>query len=81
MNNSNNKIFIFWIKYCDFYNISKNENKYIYQNLNDENSYNLVKDKNNINHYFIENANHCDVDSMSIKSKLVDDVLNNILYN
>lgn len=79
INESKNKIFIFWVKSSDFYNISQKENRYIYQNLNDEKSYNLIKNNNNIEHFFIEHTNHCDIAYKSIKSGLVDKLLNKIL--
>ena len=46
INKHKNKIVILWVNYSDFYNISKKENAYVYQNLNDEKSYNTIKEIN-----------------------------------
>ena len=82
INNHHNKIFIMWVNWSDFYNTSKREiwtkGITLYQNLNDEKNYNLIKNKKNIEHYFIKNCNHCDVAYKTIKSGLLDNILKQV---
>lgn len=78
VNEHKNKIVVFWVNSSDFYNISKKENTYVYQNLNDEKSYNAIKENKNIEHHFIKECNHCDVAYRSIKNSSVDGILNKI---
>lgn len=75
INEHKNKIFIFWVNYSDFYNITKRQNTYVYQNLNDEESYNAIKENENIEHNFIKDCNHCDVAYTTIKNGLFDAIL------
>lgn len=75
INNYNNNIYIFWVNYKNFFNISKRENTYVYQNLNDEYSYNLLKNHSSINHYFADNCNHGDVAKTIVKNGLLDKIL------
>ena len=70
-----NKIFIFWVNYSDFYNVTKIQNTYVYQNLNDEKSYNAIKNNSNIKHFFIKDCNHGDVAYRTIKNELLDNIL------
>ena len=81
INTHKNKIFVFWVNYSDFYNISKKENTYVYQNLNDEKSYNAIKENKNIKHYFIKDCNHGNVAYKTIKNGLLNDILNDILFD
>ena len=78
INKHENKIFIFWVNSSDFYNTSKRDNGYVYQNLNDEKSYNAIKGNKNIEHHFIKDCNHCDVAVTSIKNGLIDNILKQI---
>ena len=79
INEHKNKIFIFWVNYSDFYNISKKRNPYVYQNLNDEKSYNDIKENSNIEHHFIKDCNHGDLASRCIKNELVDAILKQVV--
>ena len=81
INMHRNKIFIFWVNFRDFYNINKKENTYVYQNLNDEKSYNSIKENKNIDNYFIKDCNHCDVAYKTIKNGLLENIFNkSIIY-
>lgn len=83
INNHINKIFILWVNWQDFYNTSKEEiwtkGITLYQNLNDEKTYNTIKENKNIEHHFIKNCNHSGVAYMSIKQGLLDKILLKII--
>jgi len=70
---------IFWCKFSDFYGITKRQNRYVEQNLNDEGQYNMVKGIRNVNNILVEGGNHGDIMRLIIKNGELFNIINKFI--